>query len=374
MRLIPSPHTLRCSRLDRHARNSSALRNTQVSARALAKQRKVLSQCAGLPVATERNNAGAPSLRMQFGGFLGRGNDPASFTLPSAATGRQPVVGIATIAGTAGGKTKQNEDSAIQTLGLTEDDVNLFAVFDGHGPNGQKVAQYIAANYPEVLRGALYDYEGSPPSIALTESFYRMDEMCWTNLGVDPLSQSGATGTVVVQRGGGLLVGSIGDSRAILGGPGRKLRVLTKEHNPADKVERARIEASGGEVSVFDGEPPVDVSGVGRVFMAGYEGPGLATSRSFGDLLAKQVGVTAEPEFASDAALKGGHVLIVASDGVWDVLDDNTALTSTLEFVGEQDAETAAGVLVDASRIVWESRPGAAEGRIDDITALVVFF
>ncbi len=80
------------------------------------------------------------------------------------------------------------------------------------------------------------------------QALHQMDEMCWNTLGVEPLAMSGATGTVVLQRGSGLLVGSVGDSRAVLGGAGRANKVLSREHNPAAKGERQRIEASGGEV------------------------------------------------------------------------------------------------------------------------------
>jgi hypothetical protein len=62
-------------------------------------------------------------------------------------------------------------------------------------------------------------------------------------------NESGCTATMVLQQGEGLLVASIGDTRAILGGIGGRCHRLTVDHSPAFPEERARIEAAGGTVS-----------------------------------------------------------------------------------------------------------------------------
>jgi len=90
------------------------------------------------------------------------------------------------------------------------------------------------------------------------------------------------------------------------------VQVLAATHNPADPAEKARILQRGGEVGVFDGEPPVSSTGEGRVFVAGTQYPGLATARSFGDSGAKAVGVIAEPA-VSVAALGRQQALIIAT-------------------------------------------------------------
>lgn len=48
--------------------------------------------------------------------------------------------------------------------------------------------------------------------------------------------------------------------------------------------------------------------------------PGLAMSRSIGDLVAKQVGVIAEPEILRYKIPNNGFILI-GSDGLWDKMD-----------------------------------------------------
>jgi len=71
--------------------------------------------------------------------------------------------------------------------------------------------------------------------------------------------------------------------------------------------ERARIEAAGGQV----------------VFINGYRVRGiLAMSRAIGDRLLRREGVIAEPEITITERTVEDQCLILASDGLWDVMDN----------------------------------------------------
>lgn len=48
--------------------------------------------------------------------------------------------------------------------------------------------------------------------------------------------------------------------------------------------------------------------------------PGLAMTRSFGDLIAASVGVIARPEIWERELTKDDKFMIIASDGVWEFL------------------------------------------------------
>lgn len=61
-------------------------------------------------------------------------------------------------------------------------------------------------------------------------------------------------------------------------------------------------------------------AGPNRVYLKYAWQPGLATSRSFGDTMAKIVGVISEPEFDKHTLHVTDEVIIVASDGVWEVI------------------------------------------------------
>jgi len=251
--------------------------------------------------------------------------------------------------------------------------VDLYGVFDGHGPNGDTVATWLTLNMPFAMQSALTGYEADAPT-AIQRAFLQMDSDCKNILGAKTLEMSGATATVALHKDGKLLVAGLGDSRAVLGGPEKfsKIQVLTAPHNPADPIEKARIQKSGGEVGVFPGEPPVSETGQGRVFVAGTDYPGLATARTFGDATAKTAGVIAEPQINTATTLGRRQVLIVATDGVWDVISDEYAMEMALCFAGPQDALRASQALVKEARSIWETREGSDE-MIDDISALVVF-
>lgn len=56
-----------------------------------------------------------------------------------------------------------------------------------------------------------------------------------------------------------------------------------------------------------------------RVWLKNKPVPGLAMTRSIGDMTATSVGVTAEPEIKMVAKLtKNDKIFVIASDGLWD--------------------------------------------------------
>ena len=120
---------------------------------------------------------------------------------------------------------------------------------------------------------------------------------------------AGCTAVVALVRGGQLVVANAGDSRCVLSRRGRA-GDLTHDHKPTDPEEYARILKAGGFVTE------------GRV------NGSLTLSRALGDLEYKQArelppepqAVTALPEVRSEALGEGDEFLILACDGIWDVL------------------------------------------------------
>lgn len=99
-------------------------------------------------------------------------------------------------------------------------------------------------------------------------------------------SSTGTTATVCLLRNNiELVVGHVGDSRAILCREGEALR-LSHDHTPDDPDECVRIKEWGGKIS----ENSLGVAHVnGR----------LSMTRSIGDIELKSFGVTAEPHIRS---------------------------------------------------------------------------
>lgn len=177
-----------------------------------------------------------------------------------------------------------------------------------------------------------------------------------------------------------ILIANVGDSRAVLcrataqGGEEARLHAfrLSEDHKPIVPTEQKRIEAKGGIV---------DLQGVWRVFTPGpanFAGKhiarwGLAVSRAFGDVLLKEperygcMGVlpggliTAMPEIrVFDLEPTQDRFLILACDGVWDVLQDEDAVAVCSSQAGAQEAALA---------LVRRSFAAASD---DNLTALVL--
>lgn len=85
---------------------------------------------------------------------------------------------------------------------------------------------------------------------------------------------------------------------------------MSEDHKPNRVDERERIEAAGGVV-VW--------AGTWRV------GGVLAVSRAFGDRLLKQY-VVAEPDLMEETLTPADQALIMASDGLWDVIQNQDAV------------------------------------------------
>lgn len=201
---------------------------------------------------------------------------------------------------------------------------------------------------------------------------------------------SGATCVVAIVRNKELTVAHCGDSRCVLG---RRLSVgcgtyqtipLTADHKPDAPEELRRIVACGGQVgsrqfvSHDDRHPGRVTLGPCRVwYRYGSEKLGLAMSRSLGDAVVHRVGVSAEPEVLHRALDEHGRdeFLILATDGLWDVVDSAQATRFVGSLIARAESEgaswspcEASAQLTSLARRRWES----VSGTIDDITVLVV--
>lgn len=118
---------------------------------------------------------------------------------------------------------------------------------------------------------------------------------------------------------------NVGDSRAILINKSMsELTELSKDHKPNLQEEQSRIHSKGGRVFQLKNQNNRRV-GPYRVWQSNMDIPGLAMSRSIGDLAAKQVGVISTPTiFTLQLQKEQKYVLAAASDGIWEVLDNKT--------------------------------------------------
>ncbi|MCX7965688.1 MAG: protein phosphatase 2C domain-containing protein, partial [Syntrophorhabdaceae bacterium] len=119
---------------------------------------------------------------------------------------------------------------------------------------------------------------------------------------------------------------NIGDSRIVMGTE-EGCVILTEDHKPDLPREKSRIEAAGGYVIRF---------GVLRV-----QGE-LAISRAIGDTDLKPY-VIAEPFVVSGILSKENDFVVVACDGIWDVLSAQKVI-DIVRYTG--DAQKAADIIL----------------------------
>ncbi|PON60002.1 Protein phosphatase 2C [Trema orientale] len=271
---------------------------------------------------------------------------------------REPVYGTMSVSG----RSRHMEDAIHVRTGLCRPEisrrrlVHFFSVYDGHG--GPHVAELCREKMHVFLekelrrvggtRGGSASGEASTSSSynegeeneneveeeegwrrALERSFARMDEAAITtcacgsvglSCGCEPMEVAlgGSTAVVAVLTPDHIVVANCGDSRAVLCRGGRAVP-LSNDHKPDRPDERARIEAAGGRVIYVNG---ARVEGI------------LAMSRSIGDQYLKPI-VTSEPEVTFTKREPEDECLIIASDGLWDVLSSELACEVASECLRE---------------------------------------
>ncbi|KAL1561187.1 protein-serine/threonine phosphatase [Salvia divinorum] len=217
--------------------------------------------------------------------------------------------------------------------------VALFGVYDGHG--GFRTAEYLKKNlftnlgrHPDFIKDT---------KLAIVEAFKQTDTE-YLNEEKGQQKDAGSTASTAVLVQDKIFVANVGDSRVVASRAGSAIP-LSIDHKPDRTDERERIEKAGGFI-VW--------AGTWRV------GGVLAVSRAFGDKLLRPY-VVAEPEIQEEK-IDGIDFLIIASDGLWNVLSNKDAVNIVQ---GIPDAEAASRKLVEEAY---------GKGSSDNITCLVVRF
>ncbi|WIA23673.1 hypothetical protein OEZ85_000373 [Tetradesmus obliquus] len=188
---------------------------------------------------------------------------------------------------------------------------------------------------------------------ALQTAFVAADaELAGTEVG----EVVGSTAVVAVVSRTEVFVAHCGDSRAVLCRKGGAIQ-LTSDHKPDRSDEAARVAALGGKV--------VAKGGGARVMGL------LAMSRAIGDHFLRPY-VIPEPEVACLQRSHEDELLILASDGLWDVFSCAEATTLALRSTmraRERGASSSAACRVGASVL---ARGAIERGSRDNITVLLV--
>jgi len=267
--------------------------------------------------------------------------------------GAEPVPG--------GSVAKINQDRAIAVYPFLDNPrCALLGVFDGHGRQGDQVSAFVKENFAATLeRHVLIE---TKPAIALKETYVECDEDLAAS--VIEASVSGSTAVTCYIRDEQYWVANAGDSRAVIGRwkagkKGMTAHDVSFDQKPDTPAEMKRIIAAGGHVtpSGTNGSPA-------RVW---HNFRGLAMARSIGDHNASSVGVIAEPDVHQYTFDKDDGILVMGSDGVWELLESQQVIDIAVQHYDEP-TETIVDRIIEAAAYQWKLEEGDYR---DDISCIV---
>ena len=323
---------------------------------------------------------------------------------------------------------KPNQDSYAVSHDFAERKNDaFFGVFDGHGRDGDKCAQFVRDNLPSLMSKAVkrcrerecsnlpdelkpvFELSKENTQDAILKSHVECNRRMHVSQDLDD-SLSGTTSISIYLHGNRnrITVSNVGDSRAVIGrntandkdatnaiattpasGTSTTLKAfaLSRDQTPYRRDERKRCRATGARILSLDqieGLEPVDeddddeendvvlgeeIDEGGdppRVWSPHGDYPGTAFTRSVGDAIAEELGVTAEPEMLARDITPDDKIIVLASDGVFEFLTNQSVIDICAKF---SDPLEACRAVVAESYELWLQY----ELRTDDITMICIF-
>ncbi|KAK6263816.1 hypothetical protein SCA6_019250 [Theobroma cacao] len=311
------------------------------------------------------------------------------------------------------GKKGTNQDAMLVWENFcSRSDTMFCGVFDGHGPYGHMVAKKARDSLPIILCtqwkdslagdwSSLNKSENAPDNtIPEDTASLSMDDECCESLEIEenqqlpemylPLKRSmlkafklmdkelklhptidcfcsGTTAVTLVKQGQHLIIGNVGDSRAVLAARDKDNSLiaiqLTVDLKPDLPREAARIQQCKGRVFALQDEPEV-----ARVWLPNNDSPGLAMARAFGDFCLKDFGLISVPDVFYRCLTERDEFIILATDGVWDVLSNKEAVDIV---ASAPSRSTAARALVDCATRAWRLKYPTSKN--DDCAVVCLF-
>ena len=256
------------------------------------------------------------------------------------------------------GKRPHNEDEHytydFNTVNILSKKIpaTIIAVFDGHG--GKTVSYALKKNLINFIFSniSIDDLHKSSRTI---DKVFKIYNMMHQKLILDYpriIKNCGSTACVLIRylnkdNKPRLWVFNVGDSRVIKCNKADLAEQLSNDHKPSNPSEKERIESLGGIIK-FDG--------------ADWRIQDLSVSRAFGDISSTPY-ITHLPEIYRYKLSKDDKFIIMACDGLWDVLSNQDATDFVLHLLKSNYKGDISEALVNHA---YKS------GSTDNITAIVM--
>lgn len=232
--------------------------------------------------------------------------------------------------------------------------IDYISVYDGHG--GSSVSQCLKKYFWKHFfsKNKTYPLKKN----AVEDIFKNMTILLKKQLG-NEARETGSTANVVIiyekDNEKYLQVFNVGDSRSIICRKNNITHALSKDHKPGIFDEFHRIQKLGGKV-YFDGND----------WRIEY----LSVSRAFGDFDSHPY-VTYKPECFSYKLKHGDKFLIVACDGLWDVVTNDDATNFVLNMCYDSYGKRINKPHLNISQKLAEY--AISKGSTDNVSVIVYF-
>lgn len=259
---------------------------------------------------------------------------------------------------------------------LKRDVFHFYGVYDGHG--GMEASKHCASRMHDNLRSAwnnlhsddcgmpecssdeencMNDPDRSTTSEDIVEIFERAfkltdDEFKETTENAEVVGSTAVTALIGARY---IITGYCGDSRAVLC-RNKRAFPLTVDHKPERDDETERVQKAGGQVLFFNGPRVMGL---------------LAMSRAIGDQSLRPY-VIPTPDVCVLHRSVDDELLILATDGLWDVLTNQEACTLALKCLNRAKEKGARPEEATRLTATVLTRAAMDRGSRDNITVVVV--
>lgn len=256
------------------------------------------------------------------------------------------------------GKRDQNEDGHTVITNMNNKDseianINFYGIYDGHG--GKFVSKYLQKKLPvffinkKVYYPIRTDYINDVYNYLqkeLKEKYYKQSNHCGSTCLVAAHYKKNNNEYLTILNSG--------DSRCVICHDNMAIP-LTKDHKPYWPDEKRRIENLGGQI-YNDGND--------------YRIKDLSVSRAFGDHDAHPYLINS-PDIFRYKIEKNDKFIIMACDGIWDVLSNHDAVNFILNECYDESFQNRIKKNVNIARKLAEY--ALFKGSTDNLTIIIIF-
>lgn len=283
------------------------------------------------------------------------------------------------------GKKTTNEDKFKIFLNKNGDNdeynnIDFYGIYDGHG--GKHISEYLSKKFYKFFINKKLQI---PLNLEQANKLYIKFNNNMKKKLLKKAHDSGSTALIITNyknKNGEdyLQILNTGDSRAVISKKNMALP-LTKDHKPDNVNEVKRIEKLYKKYKQKDKNEinPLRFDDEGKIWRMGS----LAVSRAFGDFDEEKY-VTCKPDIYNYKISKDDQFIIMATDGLWDVLSPQDAVEFVLHHLNENNEiirprnkkvyEHKCNIMSNRKNIASDLVNYAiSKGSYDNVTAIVFF-